>query len=157
MPVLFSEFGVPTLPSDQSSRKASSADSGGGPRLVSEIDAAKYVSRSLRALEQSGASGAMLWCFSDYAPHLFASPPFDAAPHERSFGLFRADGSAKPAVEEVLSFSLRHPEVAAAPRVRASDFIDLTIDDYYDSPKRHLGRLFRRYSTALGELSPFNA
>lgn len=156
MPVLFSEFGVPTLPRGRSSPGESSSGPNSGPKLVTESEAADYLHRGLRALQQSGATGAMMWCFSDYAPHLFDGPPFDSAPHERSFGLFRSDGSAKPAVDEIRAFSLRCPEVAVAPRIQNSDFIDLAIDDYYDSPERHLERLFRRYCAALGESSPFS-
>jgi hypothetical protein len=98
----------------------------------------------------------MLWCYSDYSPRLFAAPPFVHAPHERSFGLFRCDGSAKPAVAEMVSFSERRPMMAIEPRLQNSDFIDLTIDDYYDCPGRHLPRLFGKYCAALGESSPFS-
>ena len=74
--LVFSEFGLPSL-------------------LVEEDAAAAYTARALEALRRAGCLGALLWCYSDYDPALWESPPFDLAPHERSFGLWRADGSPK--------------------------------------------------------------
>ncbi len=156
MDVLFSEFGVPTLPPETQGADSGPAGATGAPLLVTENNAAHYYRRALRALHQSGATGAMLWCYSDYVPSLFGRPPFDSAPHERTFGLFRSDGSAKRSVSEVREFSRRHPLVERTPRVRTEDFVDLTVDEYYDAPRRHLQRLFRRYCAALGETSPFD-
>ena len=48
-----------------------------------------------------GCIGALVWCFTDYAAALFTPAPFDEAVHERTFGLWRADGSPKPAVAEI--------------------------------------------------------
>ena len=83
--LVFSEFGLPSL-------------------LVEEDAAAAYTARALEALRRAGCLGALLWCYSDYDPALWESPPFDLAPHERSFGLWRADGSPKPAVAVVAAF-----------------------------------------------------
>ena len=47
----------------------------------------------------------MLWCYSDYDPETFEHPPLDEAIHERSFGLWRADGTPKPAVDVVKAFA----------------------------------------------------
>lgn len=150
--VYFSEFGVPTRAVAQS---ATGSVDDSSRLLVSEDDAARYVERGLRALQQSGATGAMLWCHSDYGAHLFSEAPFDRAAHERSFGLFRADGSAKPVVERIRTLSREPPLVSDTPRISESSFIDLTVDDYFDGPGRHLRRLFRRYCRALGESHPF--
>jgi endo-1,4-beta-mannosidase len=156
MEVLFSEFGVPTLPPGEVGNDAAPAGAKDGPKLVTEESAASYYHRALRALHQSGASGALMWCYSDYVPSLFDQPPFDRAPHERTFGLFRADGSAKSTVSEVRGFSRRRPLVEASPRVQTEDFIDVTIEEYFNAPQRHLQRLFHRYCAALGETSPLD-
>ena len=55
--------------------------------------------RARRRSRAAGCVGALLWCYTDYEPAIWGSPPLDQAIHERSFGLWRADGSPKPAVE----------------------------------------------------------
>ena len=47
----------------------------------------------------------MLWCYTDYDPAIWEKPPLDLAVHERSFGLWRADGSPKPSVAAVAAFT----------------------------------------------------
>ncbi len=93
--VLFSEFGVSTS-------------------LVEEETAARFVDRCLRALSECGCSGAMLWCYSDYVSDIWQRPPLDLAVHERSFGLWRADASPKPALSAVEEFAKRR----SAPKAR---------------------------------------
>jgi endo-1,4-beta-mannosidase len=142
--VLFSEFGVPTAPRRQPELEQEER----GPALVTEADAASYIARSLRALHRSGSSGAMLWCYSDYAEELFDEPPFDVALHERSFGLWRADSSAKPSVRAVQDFQ---KERSSLPKVRPlahSTWFDLEVEDFYKEPEVQLPRLFRRYCSA---------
>ena len=148
--VFFTEFGVPSrsLLSVPPVRGADSETT--QPALVSEIEAAQYIGRGLEALQQCGAIGAMTWCYSDYSPTLFDTPPFDLAPHERSFGMFRANGRDKPAVEAVHEFSLQNPLVSRCPLVAASRFIDVTAQEYLRAPQPHLARLFRRYCAAAG-------
>jgi endo-1,4-beta-mannosidase len=117
-PVLFEEFGLPTVPA------AGSASA----MLVDETDAAAYTAAVLDELWNVGALGALLWCASDYASALHDHPPFDQAVHERTFGLWRADGSAKPAVAEL-----------------AQPWIDIDAAEFALHPKEQLGRLYRRY------------
>lgn len=154
--VFFTEFGVPTRPELPASGRLSSRESENGPELVGEDEAADYVARGLRALVECGTTGAMLWCYSDYSSELLDQVPFDGAPHEGTFGMFRVGGAAKPAADAVSSFAGKRPRVAASPRLSEESFIDLSHDDYYDDPKRHLERLYRRYCAALGEREPFN-
>jgi len=90
--VVFTEFGLPT-----------GASSSG--LLVDEDRAAAYTTDALEGLRSAGCLGAMLWCYSDYDAGLWYSPPFDRATHERTFGLWRADGSPKPAVAAVTAFA----------------------------------------------------
>jgi endo-1,4-beta-mannosidase len=135
--VLFTEFGLPTY-------------SGGARReqstlLVREDAAAAYTAAALEALRHAGCPGAMLWCYSDYEPRLQRTPPFDLAPHERSFGLWRADGSPKASVEVVAAF-------AGAERCTADyadPWIDIERSEFLRSPGVHLPRLYRRYRAAV--------
>ncbi len=126
--VCFSEFGLPT---------------GSGPAsgpLVGEDEAARYTDRALEGLRAAGCTGAMLWCFSDYAARIWSAPPLDEAPHERTFGLWRADGSPKPAVD-VLGRH-RTDDVRQAPGL---DWIDVDPGRYWERPEVELPRLYRRY------------
>ena len=135
--VLFTEFGLPT-----SSRSAGHEKS---PLLVDEDSAAAYTAAALEALRHAGCAGAMLWCYSDYEPALRWTPPFDLAPHERSFGLWRSDGSPKPSVEVVTAF-------AGAKRCSADvndPWIDIERRDFVRNPGVHLSRLYLRYRDAV--------
>jgi endo-1,4-beta-mannosidase len=140
--VLFSEFGLPTVPA------ASPGGSVTGPTLVCEADAAAYTARALDGLREEGCLGAMLWCYADYDPAIWAVPPLDEAPHERTFGLWHADGTPKPAVDEV---------TAAAGRIRLEarppEWIDVDQDDYWREPATHLARLYARYRDRLRPVS----
>jgi endo-1,4-beta-mannosidase len=129
--VLFEEFGLPT---------ASSAPGGPG-WLVDENAAAAYTGRALDALREAGCSGALLWCFADYAAHLHHRPPFDEAVHERTFGLWRSDGSAKPAVGEISR------RVGLHRRTPATDlpWLDIDVDEFLADRRGHISRLYERY------------
>ena len=132
--VLFEEFGLPT-----------GTPGGSGPdRLVGEDAAADYTGRGLDGLRRAGCVGALLWCFADYAPALHQQPPFDKARHERSFGLWRADGSPKPAVAEI---------TRRAGRLRRSPpdklpWLNLDVGEFLTDRTRQLPRLYRRYCEA---------
>ncbi|GBD85135.1 sugar-binding cellulase-like protein [bacterium BMS3Abin02] len=146
--VLFSEFGLPTYrradPDGERARRESAC------ALVEEQEAAAYTKRALSALHEAGCIGAMLWCYSDYAPAIWAKPPLDVAVHERSFGLWRADGSPKPSVKVVEAF------VDADKVVGPDDceWIDIQPDEFYATPGVHLARLYRRYRTSGVTTSP---
>ena len=83
----------------------------------------------------------MLWCFADYAPATWHVPPLDEARHERSFGLWRSDGSAKPALDAVAAFvgSVRQGDL------RDHAWIDIDADEFDRDPGRHIRRLYWRY------------
>jgi endo-1,4-beta-mannosidase len=148
MDVLFAEFGVPTYrrgdPEGERVRRTSQAE------LVEEEEAASYVERALAALLESGSTGALLWCHADYVPGIWENPPLDKAVHERSFGLWRADGSPKPALDAVEKFA----KLQAAPRTLESEllggaaWIDIDQSEFYRAPGAHLPRLYRRYCQA---------
>ncbi len=141
--VLFSEFGVPTRPAGVTPTR----DAGSQPLLVDEDSAAAYTGRALQALDDAGCLGAMLWCYSDYVPSTWQHPPLDLAVHERSFGLWRADASAKPAVASVTEFASRQRRRKPSEH-QVSRWLDLSATEFYREPELHLPRLFRRFCTA---------
>jgi endo-1,4-beta-mannosidase len=145
--VLFAEFGVPTARSGSSDRERSAAAS--GHALVPEQAAASYVDRALSALLECGSTGAMLWCYSDYAEAIWGFPPLDLAVHERSFGLWRADASPKPAVAVVEAFAKRRVAPRAVDSIAAPTWIDVDAAEFYRAPGSELPRLYRRYCEAI--------
>jgi endo-1,4-beta-mannosidase len=133
--VLFEELGHPTAPP-------------GHPPVglqVTEAEAAVYAGRTVDALHRSGAIGALLWCYADYSPALFSSPPLDLAEHERTFGLWRADHSPKPVVAEMTSRRGRSCLPAPADR----PWLDITPDEFDIDRRGQLVRLYRSYREAL--------
>ena len=140
--VLFTEFGLPTYrrgdPSEQRVRARNPTP------LIDEDAAAAYTATALEALRRAGCLGAMLWCYSDYDPALWDSPPLDCALHERTFGLWRVDGSPKPSVAAVAAF-------VGAERCVAGDadpWIDIDRDEFSRNPGAQLPRLYRRYRSS---------
>ena len=137
--LLFAEFGLPTYrrgdPADEAVRGQDAS------ALVEEQAAATYTERALAALQRAGCSGAMLWCYIDYDSAIWQAPPLDLAVHERSFGLWRADGSPKLSVAVVEAF-------AGAGRLAGPDaypWIDLEPDEFLLEPSVALPRLYARY------------
>ncbi len=146
--VLFSEFGLPTIPLD-TGIEGSTGKTEVSPMAVSEADGAAYTDRCLSALNAAGCTGAMLWCYSDYERSIWNDPPLDIAVHERSFGLWRADGSAKPVVDVIKAWS-------GTTRQSAPDrwqWIDIDPNEFWNEPGAQLRRLYGRYRQACG-LSP---
>jgi endo-1,4-beta-mannosidase len=136
--VLFSEFGLPTY--RRGDPHQHSVDGGSTP-LVEEEAAAAYTTAVLEGLRRAGCLGALLWCYSDYDSGLWEVPPFDLAPHERTFGLWRIDGSPKPAVAAIAAF-------VGAGRCTPGDvdvWIDISRDEFLLDPHAQLPRLYRRY------------
>jgi len=134
--VLFSEFGLPTY-----RRGYSHEQSAWATPLVEEEAAAAHTTAALEGLRRAGCLGAFLWCYSDYDPALWQQPPFDLAPHERTFGLWRVDRSAKPAVAAIAAF-------VGAERCTPGDeeaWIDVDREEYLLDPSALLPRLYRRY------------
>lgn len=133
-PVLFEEFGLPT------------AEPGGPPKgvYVTEAEAARYAGQTLDGIRVAGGIGALLWCYADYSSARYEEPPLDVAVHERSFGLWRADHTAKPAVAEISSRSGQ--ACLATPDVNR--WLDVTVDEFKADRRRQLVRLYRRYCSA---------
>lgn len=146
--VLFSEFGLPTYrdgdPTGERARRQSLSP------LVEEQPAATYTKQALAALRRAGCVGAMLWCYSDYDPAIWETPPLDLATHERSFGLWRADGSPKPSLAAAAA-------LAGADRVKTPDdhkWIDIEPDEFFLDPRAHLPRLYHRYRNSGSTAAP---
>jgi endo-1,4-beta-mannosidase len=124
--VFFEEFGMPARTSD-------------------EQDAADvFVAEALDHLYEAGTTGAMLWCYSDYPQETWDRPPLDVAPHERFFGLWRADGSPKPAARHLARY--REVEAKVAP---SSEWIDVDPMRFYDAPLETLRHLYEIYHRAV--------
>ena len=103
--------------------------------------------RALDALHAGGSAGAMLWCYADYAASLWGSPPLDQAPHERTFGVWHADGSEKDAVGAVRAFAGRSCVVREA---ATPSWIDIDPSAFYRGAEAtELTRLYARYCDAL--------
>lgn len=135
-PVLFAEFGQPTL-------TAGVDGPAGREMLVAEDEAATYAGRVLDSLRALGSIGALAWCYSDYDSRQFTRAPFDVAVHERSFGLWRADGTPKPAVDVFAS----RAALPCQPPVEHLDptWVDVSRDEFNADRRAQLRRLYDRY------------
>jgi endo-1,4-beta-mannosidase len=112
--------------------------------MAGEERFAEYVRATLPRLVDVGATGAMLWCFADYATDLWDRPPCEetGAKHERHFGLVRPDGTLKPHADVIKEFAATHRSVSAPSRTVT---LDVTPDEYYQDPEGHARRLYERF------------
>lgn len=152
-PVLFSEFGNPTCPAGTVSPYDRVPLPGEPPIPMSELprnaapyacltedEMAPYARDVIGKLHRAGATGALWWCWADYAHELAALPPFDRAIHELHFGIVRSDGTYKPvarALNELSQLGLRtgpdRPPIAAE-------------GTYYETLPKGLYALYRDYA-----------
>ena len=142
--VLFAEFGAPALRAGTLLEQARFASP--QSTLLDEDSAATFTRRALDALHRFGFLGAMLWCYGDYAETLWTDPPLDEATWERWFGLWRADGSPKPAVTEVTSFE----RIGRASAQQGFPWINIDRKEFYTRPYEHLCRLYLRFCEHIG-------
>ncbi len=117
-PCLAEEWGGCTNPDGDESTIWEWTSYGGIRRtqfMAGESALADHVEAVLPKLVEVGATGAMLWCFADYAESLWDRPPCDphGAKHERHFGLVRPDGTVKPHAEAIRRFAATNPVVQA--------------------------------------------
>jgi hypothetical protein len=149
-PVLFQEFGAPSrpvLPPYPGERDLA----GYKTPLWPENSVAGYYRQALELLFQAGMTGAMAWCYGDYYPSLWSCPPLKDNPHERHFGLFRYDGSPKPAAQAFGEFANC---LAAGGRPKTDPEANSWLrgedrEHYYDNPRAELSRLYLKYKTWL--------
>ena len=150
-PVLMEEFGGCTAQPGEASHIIKWTESTGREReqfMASEEDFAEFLRLTIPKLQDSGATGAMLWCYADYIPELWNKPPCDNAIHERFFGLVRPDGSLKPHAKIIQEFTKTNPQVKPIP-----DYAKITVnaDEFYKEPLGYLVDLYAKYLADLGE------
>jgi endo-1,4-beta-mannosidase len=133
-PVLFEELGHPTAPPGHAPEGVQ----------VTETDAAAYAGETVDRLLAAGSIGALLWCYADYDESLHDTPPFDHAVHERTFGLWRSDGSPKRVVA-ALAARRGRPTVPVPDR---DSWLDITPDELRSDRRGQLIRLYDRYRQA---------
>lgn len=117
--------------------------------MASEDDAAQYYAAVLDRLWEVGALGALAWDYADYTSDLWTLPPLDRAIRERTFGIFRADGSPKPAAEVLRRFAaeMKNGELEHRLGAQGAKAVPLDVDApaYYQSPLQSLGAMYTRY------------
>src|SRR5215211_1250034 len=144
-PVLMEEFGGCTALPGESTYVMKWIETNGRDHeqfMASEEDFAEFLSLTIPKLQDSGATGAMLWCYADYVPELWDLPPCQNSQHERFFGLVRPDGSFKPHAKLIQEFAKSKPQVKPIP-----DYAKLTVnaDEFYADPLPHLVDLYKQY------------
>jgi endo-1,4-beta-mannosidase len=148
-PVLMEEFGGCTAQPGEASHVMAWTETGGRERtqfMASEEDLAEFLRQTLPRLQDSGATGAMVWCFADYAPELWDRPPCLNVQHERFFGLVRPDGTVKPHARVMQEFAQTRPEVKPIPA-----YAQMTVDPdaFYEQPLAFLPVLYEGYLERL--------
>ena len=151
-PTLMQEFGLCTAPPRETGQTIID-DFLGRPRsqyLASEDEGAAYYDAVLQRLVETGAAGAYAWCYGDYDSRLYDRPPLATAVRERTFGLVRADGTEKPAVDVFRALRARR-DAGSLPAPTLPTILDVSPDEYYRMPAAHFARL---YASWLAQLSP---
>lgn len=144
-PVLYEEFGLCTRQPDEPSGYLEVTLPYGKKHrqwFSSEEEGGEFYRQVLPRLHRVGALGAFAWCFADYDRELWHKPPCDYVIHERFFGLFRADGTPKPAAHAIRVFA------ATAPKVRAPEKsvkLPVAADVYYQDPQAYVPTLYERF------------
>lgn len=144
-PVLMEEFGGCTALPGEGSYTMKWTETSGREReqfMASEEDFAEFLSLTIPKLHESGATGAMVWCFADYVPELWDRPPCQNAVHERFFGLVRPDGSLKPHARVIQEFAATNPQVKPIP-----DYAKFKVDadTFYQNPTPFLLDFYAQY------------
>jgi endo-1,4-beta-mannosidase len=148
-PVLMEEFGGCTAPPGQETYTMHWTETNGRARqqfMASEQDFAEFIRLTLPKLQDSGATGALLWCFADYVPALWNLPPCENSVHERFFGLVRPDGSLKPHARVIQDFASTQPQIKPMP-----DYAKLNVDPqkFYAETPGNLKALYEEYLSVM--------
>jgi endo-1,4-beta-mannosidase len=143
-PCFASEWGLSTVPAGQPRIPGEQFSPMGRGYSATEDVVADFAERLLPKLVEVGALGALLGNYSDYDSSLFGRPPYDTCQHERSRGLFRADGTIKPHGQVIRNFAESNPVVQSPPARRA--VVDISTNEYYENPLRHSRRFFETFS-----------
>jgi endo-1,4-beta-mannosidase len=144
-PVLMEEFGGCTALPGQATYNMKWTETNGREReqfMASEEDFAEFIRLTLIKLHDSGATGAVIWCFADYAYELWDRPPCQNQWHERFFGLVRPDGTLKPHAKVLQDFAKTNPQVKPLPEYAR---LKVNPDAFYAEPLPHLANLYEEY------------
>ena len=144
-PVLMEEFGGCTALPGEATYTWKWVETNGRDHeqfMASEEDFAEFLSLTIPKLQDSGATGAMLWCYADYVPELWDLPPCQNSRHERYFGLVRPDGSLKPHAKVIQEFAKTNPQVKPIP---AYAKLTVNADEFYKEPLGYLVDLYEQY------------
>jgi hypothetical protein len=159
-PVLVSGFGNPTCPRDKFSAFERFALPGEPPNLtiapddtvfatypcLTEDENAYYCTNVLERLHADGRLGAYWWCWADYAEKQRARPRVDEAPHARSCGIVREDGSEKPVASALAAFARQKRVV-----VKARDMPMISSTYYYRTLPASTGTLYDAFLQYVSE------
>jgi hypothetical protein len=111
---------------------------------VKEAEAERYLENSLELLKGHGIKGALARSFFDYDSSLWDRPPLENGMAERYGGLFRVDGSAKPAARMIRDY----PRERKVPEL-SWDWVDIRPEDYSHNPQAQISRLYRRFKEVV--------
>src|SRR5215204_4125585 len=153
-PVLMEEFGGCTaLPGEETHVMKWIETNGRNHEqfMASEEDFAEFLSLTIPKLQDSGATGAMLWCYADYVPELWDLPPCNNSQHERFFGLVRGDGSLKPHAKVIQKFAGTRPQIQPIP---AYAKFDLDPEEFYKNPAPFLLEFYAKYLEGVAPAEP---
>jgi endo-1,4-beta-mannosidase len=114
--------------------------------MASEEEFAEFIGLTIPKLQESGATGAMLWCFADYVPELWDLPPCNNSQHERFFGLVRPDGSLKLHAKVIQDFAATKPQIKPIPDYAK---FELNPAEFYKNPQPFLLDFYRQYLEGL--------
>ena len=102
-----------------------------GASVISERESAEYLRMRLYSLWANGVAGCLWWCFSDFT--CSGDLPYrDALMENDGLGLFRADGSPRPAAQEMKRFRETLKTLPRLPerRVDAAILVSDLVEDF---------------------------
>jgi endo-1,4-beta-mannosidase len=137
--VILEEFGVPFKPSGGIPSQADEKKLGDRV-LVSEEEGEWFYRKVLESLREYGIQGALPWCYGDYDPILWDTPPLKDLVHERYFGVFHWYGAPKKPAEAIARVSRRR-----AAKEPLGDWIDMDPEEFYRNPRRNIKQLYRKF------------
>lgn len=144
-PVLMEEFGGCITQPTEASYVMKWIETNGFEReqfMASEEDFSQFIRQTLVKLQDSGATGAMIWCFADYIPELWDVPPCNNAQHERFFGIVRPDGSLRPHAKVLQEFAAINPQVKPIPDYAK---FEVDADKFYENPLPQVIDFYTQY------------
>ena len=153
-PILMEEFGGPTAqPGEPSHIMKWTATNGRKHEqfVASEEEFAEFLQLTIPKLQESGATGAMLWCYADYVPELWDVPPCLNYHHERFFGLVRGDGSLKPHAKIIREFAATQPKIKPIPEYAK---FQMDPEEFYKNPAPFLLEFYAKYLEGVPTSEP---